>query len=86
MAHQTCKYCGGNAGGMIDGAHCLCQVRHDMGNPTPCLGMRCETCGGAGTLGKGGAMLFFSLGPAAISRSIKAQFPPCPDCAGKGYK
>ena len=81
----ACNLCGGNAGGLIDGAHALCRERAKHGLPTPSLGTRCSTCNGSGTLGRGGVMLSFDLGPAAIARSIAAQFPPCPTCEGKRY-
>ena len=82
---SKCKLCGGNAGRLgPDGIHFLCAARAAQGLPTPSLGTRCPTCDGAGTLGRGGAMLFTALGPAAIERSIRAQFPPCHSCRGKG--
>lgn len=80
-----CSLCGGNAGTLINGSHALCAVRAEHGAPTPSLGTRCERCNGSGTTGRGGVMLSFDLGPAAIERSIKAQFPPCQHCGGKGY-
>lgn len=81
----ACSLCGGTAGQTPDGRHNLCAARKAAGLPTPSLGDRCETCGGAGTLGRGGVMLGLDLGPAAIAKSIKAQFPPCPGCQGRGY-
>lgn len=78
-----CKLCGGNAGTLSpDGAHYLCEARAAVNQPTPCLGMRCPTCNGTGIKPgyRGGVMLDFGIGPAAIERSIKAQFPPCDDC------
>lgn len=80
-----CTLCGGNAGQVIDGGHNSCKARAALNLPTPCLGDTCVACNGAGTQGKGGVMLSFDSGPAAIARSIAAQFPPCPSCAGKGY-
>jgi hypothetical protein len=82
---QPCRLCGGDAGQLIDGAHALCSARAERGLPTPCLGIRCATCNGAGTTGRGGVMLDFDLGPAKIARSIAAQFPPCAACNGRGY-
>jgi len=82
----NCTLCGGNIGQLVNGVHTLCAARHQRGMPTPCLGMRCLTCGGAKTLGKGGVCLSLSLGPAAIKRSIDAQFPPCSTCHGTGMQ
>ena len=83
---NTCTICGGNAGRLApEGYHYFCAALQARGLPTPSLGTRCENCNGSGTCGKGGALLSFDLGPAAIARSIAAQFPPCPACAGKGY-
>src|SRR5262245_50666431 len=81
---DTCSLCHGNAGRLINGAHALCSARHNLGLATPNLGTHCLTCNGSGTTGRGGVMLGFDLGPAVIARSITAQFPPCPDCHGKG--
>lgn len=80
---KACKHCGGTAGTFSpEGSHYLCQERAKHGLATPSLGNRCPTCNGSGVKPgfKGGVMLGFDLGPAAIARSIKAQFPPCPDC------
>lgn len=85
MDAATCSLCYGNAGRLNDkGQHNLCTARAAVGLATPSLGTRCETCGGRGTNGRGGVFLDFTLGPATIARSIAAQFPPCPDCGGKG--
>lgn len=84
---MKCKICGGDTGGLSpDGAHYLCQERAKRGLPTPCLGMRCAACGGTGVKAgsRGGVMLSFDLGPAAIRRSIEAQFPACGACGGSG--
>lgn len=80
-----CFLCGGNAGQLPEGRHNFCAARADLGLPTPNLGERCECCGGSGTLGRGGVMLDFDHGPAAIARSVAAQFPPCKTCNGRGY-
>lgn len=83
MSVTACILCGGNVGGFSpDGAHYRCEALAARGLPTPSLGERCPTCNGAGTLGKGGVMMFLSWGPALIDKSIAAQFPPCPDCNG----
>jgi len=84
MNHPNCALCGGTAGQLFDGAHVLCRALADHGVPTPSLGNRCKECNGSGTRGRGGVMLDFGLGPAAIKRSIDAQFPPCATCAGTG--
>ena len=81
---KYCSICGGSAGQLLNGAHCLCTARQVHGMATPSLGDKCPRCNGSGTLGRGGVMLGFDLGPAAIARSIKAQFPPCQECGGKG--
>jgi hypothetical protein len=87
MAASRCTLCGGSAGRLNrNGEHELCRAFSVRGMPTPSLGDMCAVCGGAGTTGKGGAMLFFSLGPAAIRKSIDAQFPPCPCCGGSGVE
>ena len=79
MNAPKCRLCGGNAGRLSpDGAHYLCIELHKRGMPTPSLGERCPRCNGVGTAGKGGVPLFLSLGPAAIARSLGAQFPPVP--------
>lgn len=85
MAYPRCTLCHGNAGHLIDGAHALCTARASLGLGTPNLGERCTVCHGTGTLGRGGVMLGFDLGPARIARSIAAQFPPCKACNGQGY-
>ena len=86
MESQSCTRCGGDAGRLnATGAHNLCDARAALGLPMPSLGLRCGTCSGRGTTGTGGVPLFFDLGPAAIRRSIEAQFPPCATCGGKGY-
>ncbi len=83
---MKCVICGGTAGVIPEEGHYLCQERKKLGLPTPNLGCRCPDCNGAGTTGKGGGvMLFTDIGPAAIKRSIDAQFPPCEQCGGKGY-
>lgn len=82
---MNCTLCGGNAGQLVNGAHNLCTARANLGLATPNLGQRCDSCKGSGTLGRGGVMLSFDLGPARIARSIAAQFPPCSTCNGKGY-
>jgi hypothetical protein len=82
---MTCNICGGFAQKLPEhGAHNLCAARLERGLPTPSLGRQCPDCSGAGTTGTGGVMLFLDLGPAAIARSIAAQFPPCQQCAGRG--
>ena len=82
---SACGLCGGDAGTLnVDGNHNLCAARAERDMPTPSLGSRCAECGGRGTTGLGGVMLSFSLGPAAIERSIDAQFPPCAACSGTG--
>ena len=81
---EHCSLCGGSAGRLLNGAHCLCAARAAHGQPTPSLGDRCPNCHGSGTLGKGGVMLDFAHGPAVIARSLRAQFPPCQHCAGTG--
>lgn len=81
----ACVLCGGTAGHLnAEGAHNLCAARKAHGLPTPSLGAKCDTCHGAGTTGRGGVMLGFDLGPAAIARSIRAQFPACATCGGSG--
>ena len=83
---MNCSLCNGNHGHINDnGNHNLCEVLAKQGLDTPCLGVTCEVCNGAGTLGKGGMMLSFDLGPAKIKRAIEAAFPPCEHCGGKGY-
>lgn len=83
---MRCQLCGGNAGQLNEqGVHNLCAARSSHGLPTPNLGERCARCNGAGTTGKGGVMLSFDEGPSAIARSIRAQFPPCANCNGRGY-
>ena len=85
MATKCC-ICGGTAGRIIpEEGHYLCQELKKRGLPTPSLGETCPVCNGTGSLGKGGVPLFFDMGPAAIRRSIDAQFPPCLKCGGKGY-
>lgn len=81
-----CKLCGGDAGRLSDaGMHYLCAMRARSGAPTPCLGFKCPDCRGSGVQPNfGGAMLPLELEPAAIARSIEAQFPPCPRCEGSG--
>ena len=79
-----CRLCGGTAGRFIDGAHALCTALAKEGMPTPSLGDRCPTCRGSGVTGQGGVMLSFELGPAAIAKSIAAQFPSCRTCGGSG--
>lgn len=81
---EPCNLCGGTAGQLLDGAHCLCTARAALSQPTPSLGDRCPACNGSGTTGRGGVFLDFSLGPQRIARSIAAQFPPCQQCAGTG--
>ena len=86
LPETPCRLCGGTAGRLNEtDAHNLCDALAARGMPTPSLGMRCATCHGSGTTGRGGVFLSFDLGPAAIARSIAAQFPPCQSCAGKGY-
>ena len=87
MAVPTaCKLCGGTAGRLNENdTHNLCAARLYDGQPTPSLGDRCRACNGAGTIGLGGVMLDFDLGPATIARSIEAQFPPCATCKGTGW-
>lgn len=79
-----CPLCGGTAGRLPGGRHNLCAARAELGSPTPNLGTRCPTCNGSGTTGKGGVPVFFASGPAAIARSIAAQFPSCLACRGSG--
>lgn len=83
-AGEPCKFCGGTAGRLLNGAHCLCTARAAAGVATPSLGDRCQTCNGSGATGKGGVFLDLTLGPAMIARSLTAQFPPCKQCSGTG--
>ncbi len=85
MDVQRCKLCGGSVGCLNERReHNLCRALADLGLPTPSLGDRCPECKGAGTIGEGGVMLDFALGPATIRKSIDAQFPPCLKCGGSG--
>lgn len=82
-----CRLCGGTAGTLSPrSSHYLCEARHAHGAPTPNLGDKCEHCLGSGVQPgpHGGVMLALDLGPAAIARSIKAQYPPCEACRGSG--
>jgi len=83
-----CELCGGNAGQVIDGAHNLCRARARNGSPTPCLGDRCEKCGGAKRIPHTpyGPMLSADLGPARIARAIDAWAPECDRCGGTGIE
>ena len=62
----------------------MCTALTGAGMPTPHLGDRCPTCRGSGVTGQGGVMLSVELGPAAIAKSIRAQFPTCRACGGSG--
>jgi len=77
---MKCKFCGGTAGSLIDGAHALCAARKERNLPTPCLGYRCQTCNGHGRIPK------TKYGPINPNQAaIDAWAPPCPDCDGKGH-
>jgi hypothetical protein len=86
----TCTACGGWAptlsgpGISEPGVHNLCHQLRRLGRPTPNLGDKCPACNGSGTNGRGGVPLFLELGPAAIAKSIHAQFTRCKLCHGRG--
>jgi hypothetical protein len=85
---MLCKLCSGNCGSPNPktGNHYLCEALAAHNQPTPCLGIKCESCNGSGVKRgfRGGVMLSLDLHPAQIARSIAAQFPPCESCGGKG--
>jgi len=85
---MLCNLCGGTYGSASPaGNHYLCEAKAKRGMPTECLGMACASCDGSGFTHRGngvGVMLDFRVGPAAITRSIAATFPPCKACNGKG--
>jgi hypothetical protein len=85
-----CSLCGGDYGSMPEGRHELCAARAHLSLPTPCLGMRCPKCQGRGWWRADGgpppgASLPVYSSPYAMAKGVKAIFPDCPDCDGKGY-
>lgn len=84
---MTCTLCGGDYGTMPDGRHNLCAARAELSLPTPNLGMRCQACEGRGwkrdTPLPAALPVYFD--PAQLARGVRAIFPPCPTCGGKGH-
>lgn len=74
---MKCKYCGGDAGEIINGAHTLCAYLNSFGLPTPCIGKKCKACNGAGATMNGRVLINPS------QRAINAC--SCKVCNGKGY-
>jgi hypothetical protein len=85
-----CTLCGGNVGTLPQGRHNLCAARWLQGLATPSLGEACVKCDGRGWWRadggpQTGASLPVYFNPVAMERGMRAIFPPCPDCNGKGY-
>ena len=84
---MTCTLCGGNHGTMPDGRHNLCAARAELGLPTPSLGTACAACAGRGWKRDTPlpAVLPVYFNPSDLARGVRAIFPPCQACKGKGY-
>ena len=85
MSDKACSICGGTAGQLPpSGAHHLCEARKKLGVPTPSLGDKCPTCGGAGHTTKVKTGVGVAL-PADLSqKEMDRLFPKCETCGGTG--